>query len=144
MIKIKLTKSELKKQRDSLVQFSHYLPTLQLKKQQLQIKIFEIQKFLKEKQTTLNILRNNIESWVGLLADPGVDIEKWIMDNEVWLHYQLRSFIILDDDSDMEPFMDRLINTDCYKGILSEDADKAIEMLKEDYDNDIIQRRDSG
>ena len=32
MGKIKLTKGELKRQRDSLVQFRHYLPTLQLKK----------------------------------------------------------------------------------------------------------------
>ena len=33
---IKLTKNELKKQKDNLKQFQRYLPTLQLKKQQLQ------------------------------------------------------------------------------------------------------------
>ncbi|HOY09894.1 MAG TPA: V-type ATP synthase subunit D, partial [Candidatus Omnitrophota bacterium] len=38
MGKIKLTKGELKRQRDGLKQFQHYLPTLQLKKQQLQMK----------------------------------------------------------------------------------------------------------
>ncbi len=37
MPKIKLTKSELKTQRDSLKQFTRFLPTLQLKKQQLQL-----------------------------------------------------------------------------------------------------------
>ncbi|MCI7606392.1 MAG: V-type ATP synthase subunit D, partial [Spirochaetales bacterium] len=36
MAKIKLTKNEQKKQKDSLKQFNRYLPTLQLKKQQLQ------------------------------------------------------------------------------------------------------------
>ena len=36
MSKIKLTKNEQKKQKDSLKQFTRYLPTLQLKKQQLQ------------------------------------------------------------------------------------------------------------
>ncbi|MDP8264442.1 MAG: V-type ATP synthase subunit D [Candidatus Aceula lacicola] len=77
MAKIKLTKSELKKQRDNLAQFSHYLPTLQLKKQQLQIKIFEIRKALKEKQTDLDSAKASLDQWVGLLADPGVDIEKW-------------------------------------------------------------------
>ena len=39
MPKIKLTKGELKRQRDSLRQYYRYLPTLQLKKQQLQMEI---------------------------------------------------------------------------------------------------------
>ena len=36
MAKIKLTKTELKKQQDALKQYKRFLPTLQLKKQQLQ------------------------------------------------------------------------------------------------------------
>ena len=39
MAKIKLTKNELKNQRDSLKRFERYLPTLQLKKQQLQMEV---------------------------------------------------------------------------------------------------------
>lgn len=39
MAKIKLTKNELKIQRDSLKRFQRYLPTLQLKKQQLQMEV---------------------------------------------------------------------------------------------------------
>ena len=39
MSKIKLTKNELKTQRDSLKRFERYLPTLQLKKQQLQLEV---------------------------------------------------------------------------------------------------------
>ncbi|MDD3374239.1 MAG: V-type ATP synthase subunit D [Candidatus Omnitrophica bacterium] len=85
MAKIKLTKSELKKQRDSLDQFSHYLPTLQLKKQQLQIKVFEIRKSLAEKQAMLDSLKVSIDSWIGLLSDPGVDIEEWIIPQNVSL-----------------------------------------------------------
>ena len=38
---VKLTKNEQKKQKDALKQFQRYLPTLQLKKQQLQIVIRE-------------------------------------------------------------------------------------------------------
>jgi len=37
--KIKLTKNELKHQRDALRRFERYLPTLQLKKQQLQLEV---------------------------------------------------------------------------------------------------------
>ena len=39
MAKIKLTKNELKVQRDALKRFRRYLPTLQLKKQQLQMEV---------------------------------------------------------------------------------------------------------
>ena len=46
MAKIKLTKGEMKRQRDNLKQFKRYLPTLQLKKQQLQMKILEIRREL--------------------------------------------------------------------------------------------------
>jgi V/A-type H+-transporting ATPase subunit D len=39
MAKIKLTKNELKTQRDAMARFQRYLPTLQLKKQQLQMEM---------------------------------------------------------------------------------------------------------
>ncbi|MGN0866923.1 MAG: V-type ATP synthase subunit D [Oligosphaeraceae bacterium] len=39
MGKVKLTKNELKLQRDALKRFQRYLPTLQLKKQQLQLEV---------------------------------------------------------------------------------------------------------
>ena len=39
MAKIKLTKTELKTQQDALKQYRRYLPTLQIKKQQLQQEI---------------------------------------------------------------------------------------------------------
>lgn len=48
MAKIKYTKTELKKQRDALKQYTRYLPTLQLKKQQLQV---EVQRTLDEVKT---------------------------------------------------------------------------------------------
>ncbi len=43
MAKIKLTKNELKKQRDNLRRFTRYLPTLDLKKQQLIREIRDVQ-----------------------------------------------------------------------------------------------------
>lgn len=83
MAKIKFTKSELKKQRDSLKQFLHYLPTLQLKKQQLQIRIAEITKKYQQKQSELQLSLKDAKTWIGLLADPGVDITAWIMPQEI-------------------------------------------------------------
>ncbi len=78
MAKIKLTKGELKRQRDSLQQFRHYLPILQLKKKQLQIKIEKIRRVLAEKIEALSLLEDKIRQWQGLLADPLIDIKPWL------------------------------------------------------------------
>jgi len=83
MAKIKLTKGELKRQRDSLKQFRHYLPTLQLKKQQLQMKILEARNLMEERQKVLQKKVEEISRWTGLLADPTVDLKEWITPESV-------------------------------------------------------------
>ncbi len=70
MAKIKFTKGELKAQRDALQQFRRYLPTLQLKKQQLQLKVFEAAKQLQQAAHELEYRRQSVLPWIGLLADP--------------------------------------------------------------------------
>lgn len=87
MAKIKLTKGELKRQRDALKQFQHYLPTLLLKKQQLQVKILEARKLLSEKEAALNRIEENLNKWVGLLNDPGVDIKDFVELKDIDLTY---------------------------------------------------------
>jgi len=83
MAKIKLTKGELKKQRDSLGQFRHYLPTLLLKKQQLQMKILEARKLIEDRQKILHKEVEGISRWVGLLGDETVNLREWIIPKEV-------------------------------------------------------------
>lgn len=78
MAKIKLTKGELKRQKDDLKRFNHYLPTLLLKKQQLQMQILESKKFLKERMKVMGEIMDKIDKWVNLMADPGIDITEWI------------------------------------------------------------------
>jgi V/A-type H+/Na+-transporting ATPase subunit D len=73
-MKVKLTKGELKKQRDALKQYARYLPTLQLKKQQLQIEIIRQNALLAEKISALESKRKAFEPWAGVLADQGVKI----------------------------------------------------------------------
>lgn len=78
MAKIKFSKGELKRQRDSLKQYERYLPTLQLKKQQLQIEIVrEISRLEERSSEQLKELRS-IERWAGLLSDESVNIKRWI------------------------------------------------------------------
>jgi len=72
MAKIKLTKNELKKQKDSLKMYQRYLPTLMLKKQQLQgeIRITEIR--IKELRAQKNQLDESFKNWVGVFGEKGV------------------------------------------------------------------------
>jgi V/A-type H+-transporting ATPase subunit D len=70
--KIKLTKNELKKQKDSLKMYRRYLPTLMLKKQQLQaeIRITEIRiRELREEKERLDELFKN---WIAVFGERGV------------------------------------------------------------------------
>ncbi len=83
MSKIKLTKGELKRQRDSLDQFRHYLPTLQLKKQQLQLRIRDARAALRKSDDALKLKEAKLAPWKGLLADPGVDIKPWVTPTEI-------------------------------------------------------------
>ena len=63
MAKIKLTKSELKAQRYALQQFRRYIPTLQFKQQQLQLKPFETAQRLREAQEALDRCRRAALPW---------------------------------------------------------------------------------
>lgn len=68
MSKIKITKQELKKQKDSLNRFRRYLPTLQLKKRQLQSQILKINQEIEEKTRQENSFKQQIANWAGLFA----------------------------------------------------------------------------
>lgn len=74
MAKIKYTKNELKKQKDELKRFKRFLPTLVLKKQQLQIEIQKIQKAKRDKEKELNELKREIDNWIAVYSeDLGLD-----------------------------------------------------------------------
>ena len=57
MAKIKLTKNELKVQKDALKMYKRYLPTLMLKKQQLQTEIRTIDAKAKDEFLNVPLLR---------------------------------------------------------------------------------------
>ncbi len=68
MPKIKLTKSELKKQRDSLKQFLRFLPTLQLKKQQLQLETRKSQERIALNTEKEVKFKSSIASWIDMFG----------------------------------------------------------------------------
>ncbi|MFH1640846.1 MAG: V-type ATP synthase subunit D [Candidatus Omnitrophota bacterium] len=77
MGKIKLTKGELKRQRDALKQYLRYLPTLQLKKQQLQIEILHQVALLDQQKRDEETKAKAIDSWAGLLSERQIDLKQW-------------------------------------------------------------------
>ncbi len=77
-MKVKLTQGELKRQRDALRQYERYLPTLQLKKQQLQLEIVHQQGTLRQKTALLAETNGSAKDWLGLLVEaPG--IRQWLV-----------------------------------------------------------------
>jgi V/A-type H+-transporting ATPase subunit D len=70
--KIKLTKNELKKQKDSLKMYQRYLPTLMLKKQQLQAEIRTTEIRIKELLDEKNRIDEIFKSWIAVYGEKGV------------------------------------------------------------------------
>jgi len=83
MAKFKLNKTELKKQRDALRQYERFLPTLQLKKQQLQIEILHQMNLLKEKEHLYAKKRELILDWAGILGEAPQDLKAWLIPENV-------------------------------------------------------------
>ena len=81
-MKIKLTQGELKRQRDALRQYERYLPTLQLKKQLLQLEILHQQSALKERKNSLSEKKKSAENWWGLLVEVP-DIRQWLIPQKI-------------------------------------------------------------
>lgn len=56
----------------------------------------------------------------------GDEIKQWFVN---WHANTIDNFVILDDDSDMEPYMDRLVQTTWTTGLTESDVEKAIVLL---------------
>lgn len=69
MAKLKLTKNELKAQKDALKMFQRYLPTLTLKKQQLQSEIRTIDEKCKAVRAEKKALEEDFEKWISVFGE---------------------------------------------------------------------------
>lgn len=66
---VKLTKNELKVQKDRLKQFQRYLPTLQLKKQQLQAVVMQAAAQLEQVERQRQAAVAGLDDWVAVFAE---------------------------------------------------------------------------
>lgn len=69
MATIKLTKNELKAQKDALKMYQRYLPTLTLKKQQLQTEIRSIDQRAKEVREKRKALEAEFSKWIAVFGE---------------------------------------------------------------------------
>ena len=69
MAKIKLTKNEQKVQKDALKMYQRYLPTLTLKKQQLQSEIRTIDEKAREVRAQKKSLEEDFEKWMSVFGE---------------------------------------------------------------------------
>ena len=69
MAKIKLTKNELKVQKDALKMYQRYLPTLILKKQQLQTEIRDIEDRAKTVRRQREALEEGFGDWIAVFSE---------------------------------------------------------------------------
>ena len=69
MAKIKLTKNELKVQKDALKMYRRYLPTLTLKKQQLQAEIRTIEAKAIAVRNAKKNLEKDFDSWIAVFSE---------------------------------------------------------------------------
>jgi V/A-type H+-transporting ATPase subunit D len=72
MAKVKLSKTELKKQKDSLKMFQRYLPTLMLKKQQLQAEIRGVEQRVRELRAAKQATDESFKPWIAVFGEAGV------------------------------------------------------------------------
>ncbi len=69
MAEIKLNKTELKQQKNLLDQLRKYLPTLQLKQQQLQVEVDSLTPVIEEVTNRILNLKTGVEDWAELLTE---------------------------------------------------------------------------
>jgi len=69
MAKIRLTKNELRKQKEELKRYERYLPMLLLKKKQLRLEISKVHHLIIEVSQQIEELRNKVIPWVDVFAE---------------------------------------------------------------------------
>ncbi len=69
MANVKLTKNELKSQKDALKMYERYLPTLTLKKQQLQTEIHIIDEKARAVREERKRLEADFQSWISVFGE---------------------------------------------------------------------------
>lgn len=82
MPKIKYTKNELKAQRDNLGRFERFLPTLELKREQLQLETRRAEAAITGKQAEEQSLLADMRRWISMFAED-IDYSRYLKAKEI-------------------------------------------------------------
>ncbi|HPJ95799.1 MAG TPA: V-type ATP synthase subunit D [Syntrophales bacterium] len=85
MTKIKFTQGELKRQRDLLKQYERFLPTLQLKKQQLQLELNNQILVLETYRSRRDQMTQEIIVWMGLPEESKIVMNEIVIPRQVFI-----------------------------------------------------------
>ncbi|OGG99230.1 MAG: hypothetical protein A2600_08465 [Candidatus Lambdaproteobacteria bacterium RIFOXYD1_FULL_56_27] len=77
MAKVKLTKTELKRQKDQLKTLRRYLPTLQVKKQLLQRELLLAKARIEELELRAKSFWKDLNQWISCFGEP-LPLEEWV------------------------------------------------------------------
>ena len=81
---IKLTKNELKAQKDALDRYRRYLPILELRKHHLESELRAARRTLDQMRSERDQLRTSIDEWIGVVElEPG--ISQWLGESRLSL-----------------------------------------------------------
>lgn len=82
--KFKLTRPELKRYRDALIRFEHYLPMLKLKQQQLQLRLRQVAREREETEREARAADERVRSYEPVLAErAGIPLRQWARPEEI-------------------------------------------------------------
>ena len=82
MAKIKHTKNELKAQREALARYERFLPTLELKKNQLVTEIRHLSLAIEQVEEEIRKVAEQVFAWVDVMAEE-VDLKAWLKIKEI-------------------------------------------------------------
>ncbi|MBD3387282.1 V-type ATP synthase subunit D [candidate division KSB1 bacterium] len=82
MAKVRLTKNELKKQKDDLRRFTRYLPTLELKKKQLLVEIAKIQGEIERIESEMEKTNKQVSAWADVFAED-IDLDELVVVKDI-------------------------------------------------------------
>ena len=112
--KVKLNKNSLREQKQALALFQEFLPTLELRKQQLQMEVRELRKVVEDKRSKMHIHMDSAQQWANLISSTVDEMRHIVRIKEIVTHRGNVAGVRVPvfDRVDFEPVQYSLVATD--------------------------------